>query len=124
MKLAIYRDGVFVEEREFAEKPDLPQKPQLKFYAVEIVKPTFDIATQIRSGPVIEEDHVAEIRRHVWTVRDKTAEELDADAEARIDQVDVLAFKVMFNHENRIRTLAGQPQVTAAQFRTALKAML
>src|SRR5688572_18945696 len=121
---AIYDDGAFVAERDFDAKPDLPGKPYRKFYAVEKVDPAWNAATQVRSGPVIEEDHAAEIRRYVWTVRDKTAEELDADNEAKIDRVDMLVFKVLFNHENRIRTLAGQPQVTALQFRNALKAML
>lgn len=37
--------------------------------------------------------------------------------------VEVVA-KVLFNHENRIRTLAGQPMVTAAQFKDALKDLL
>lgn len=32
--------------------------------------------------------------------------------------------KVLFNHENRIRTLAGQGQITAQQFITAIAALL
>jgi predicted secreted protein len=125
MLFAIYDDGVFTgREFDFAEKPVLDGKPYRKFYAVEGTKPAFDTATQVRSGPVVEEDHVNEIRRYVWTVRAKTAPELDTAAEAKIDSVDMLVFKVLFNHENRIRTLAGQAQVTDIQFRNALKAML
>jgi hypothetical protein len=124
MKFAIYDDGQFVREVDLAEKPVLEGKPYRKFYAVESVKPDFDTATQVRTGPVLEEDHVAEIRRHVWTVRAKTAQELDADSDAKIDGVNMLVFRVLFDHENRIRTLAGQAQVTAPQFRNALKAML
>jgi hypothetical protein len=123
-RFAVYRDGSFVEERDFAEKPVLANKPQLKFYAVEVVKPDFNSATQVRTGPVIEEDHVAEARRHVWAVRDKTAEELDAEKDASINQFDVLAFKVLFDHENRTRALEGKAPVTQAQFRAALKARL
>jgi len=123
-RFAIYRDGVFVEEKEFAENPVLPNKPQLKFYTVEKVDPAYDSTTQVRSGPVVEEDHGLEIRRNVWTVRDKTAGELDDDAEAKIDRVDALTFKVMFNHENRVRALESKAPITANQFRAALKAML
>ncbi len=121
---AIYDDGQFVREIDLAEKPVLPGKPYRKFYDVAKVDPAWTSATQVRTGPVIEEDHTAEIRRYVWTVRDKTAEELDADKEATIDRFDALGFKVMFNHENRVRALEGKAAITAAQFRSALKAML
>ncbi len=42
----------------------------------------------------------------------------------QIRGLDPILFKIAFNHENRIRTLAGQPTVTAAQFKTALRALL
>jgi hypothetical protein len=32
--------------------------------------------------------------------------------------------KILFNHENRIRTLAGQPTVTAAQFKAFIKSQM
>jgi hypothetical protein len=32
--------------------------------------------------------------------------------------------KILFNHENRIRTLAGQPTITAAQFKTFIKSQM
>lgn len=121
---AVYDNGVFIAERDFAEKPILEGKPWRKFYSVETVKPAYDSATQVRTGPVVEEDHVAEIRRHVWTVRDKTAEELDAEKDAAINQFDVLAFKVLFDHENRTRALESKAAITQAQFRAALKARL
>lgn len=35
-----------------------------------------------------------------------------------------IIFKILFNHENRIRTLAGQQQITAAQFKAAIKALI
>ncbi len=123
-RFAIYRDGDFVEERDFAEKPVLANKPQLKFYQVETIKPDFNSATQVRTGPVVEGDHAAEVRRYVWTVRDKTAEELDAEKEATINQFDVLAFKVLFDHENRTRAIESKAPITQAQFRAALKARL
>lgn len=124
-KLAVYDNGVFTGvERDFDEKPVLPGKPYRKFYAVEKVDPAFDPATQVRSGPTVEEDHDKEIRRYVFAVRDKTAEEVDADKGVRVDRLDLVTFRVLFNHENRIRTLEGRQAVTAEQFKTALKALL
>lgn len=38
------------------------------------------------------------------------------------DQLNVTAFRLLFNHENRIRTLEGRAQVTAQQFRTFINA--
>ena len=124
MRLAIYRDGNFAEERDFPEVPSLPHKPALAFYTVETVKPDFDAATQIRFGPTVEEDHDAKVRRYVYTVRDKTAEELEADKEARIDRLDLVALRIAFNHENRIRALEGKQAISAAQFKAAVKALL
>ena len=40
-----------------------------------------------------------------------------------VDRLDIIAFKVAFNHENRIRALEGKQLVTAAQFRNALRAL-
>jgi hypothetical protein len=36
---------------------------------------------------------------------------------------DVISAKILFNHENRIRALEGKAAITAAQFRTAVKAL-
>ena len=41
-----------------------------------------------------------------------------------LDAFDIIALKICFNHENRIRTLEGRQAVTLAQFRTAIKALL
>jgi hypothetical protein len=60
----------------------------------------------------------------VTAARDKTASEIDADKDARLGQFDVLAFQVLFNHENRLRALEAQPALTAAQFHAALKERL
>lgn len=43
---------------------------------------------------------------------------------AKIDRMDQVAMRIAFNHENRIRALEGKQAVTAAQFVTAIKALL
>lgn len=48
----------------------------------------------------------------------------DAQKTQLISAIDKVAFQVLFNHENRIRALASQSPVTAAQFITAIKALL
>lgn len=40
------------------------------------------------------------------------------------DPIKRALFEVMFNHENRIRTLAGQAQVTRVQFLIAIRSLL
>lgn len=93
---------------------------------VEETNPSHDPLTQTKTGPVvtIEADKVT----RVWTVTDKTQAEMDADADARKEAVlsdfDLLGLKVAFDQENRIRALEGKPQITAKQFRDALKARL
>lgn len=123
MLYAIYDHGVFVEERHLDEKPVLLGKPWRKFYTVEIVRPSAD-NSQVLEGPAIEDDHVAEIRRKVWTVRPKNADEIDAEREGRLDRLDVLALRILFNHENRLRVIERKPPITAEQFRAAMKAFL
>lgn len=48
----------------------------------------------------------------------------DAEKTRQLSKTDKIIFKILFNHENRIRTLAGQPQITTAQFITAVKSLI
>lgn len=41
-----------------------------------------------------------------------------------LDKWDIIALKVTFNHENRIRVLEGKAAITMTQYKTALKALL
>lgn len=84
--------------------------------------PSYDSAIQVLEGPTITvgETEVTES----YNVRNKTTQELDADKDAKINSLEEIIFKILFNHENRIRTLAGQASVTQAQFRAAIKALL
>ena len=52
-----------------------------------------------------------------------TAQQLDDAQKDKSIKVDILIGKILFNHENRIRTLAGQPQITMQQFIAAIKAL-
>lgn len=50
---------------------------------------------------------------------------LDAYKETQATQITLaVVAKLLFNHENRIRALEGQPQITAVQFKTAIKGMM
>lgn len=40
-----------------------------------------------------------------------------------LDSIVPIIFRILFNHENRIRALEGKQAITAAQFRTAIKAL-
>jgi hypothetical protein len=39
-------------------------------------------------------------------------------------QADYVSGQILFNHENRIRVLEGKTQITAKQFKTAVKGLL
>jgi len=50
---------------------------------------------------------------------------LDEYKGSLVDRLPVkVLLKVLFNHENRIRVLDGQPTITQAQFKNALKSLL
>jgi hypothetical protein len=86
------------------------------------VDPAFNPDTQVRTGPVRE--ILADKVTDTWTVRAKTAQELDLDKENKLSGIDFLQFELGFDHENRIRTLEGKAAITKVQFRNALKARL
>lgn len=123
-RYAIYDNSVFVNEVTLDELPVLPGKPYREFYTVEVVSPNFSPATQVYSGPTIEADHPNKVHRKVFSVRNKTAGELDADKELKLDAIDMLNFEVNFDQENRIRALEGKTSITKLQYRNALKARL
>jgi G3E family GTPase len=110
--------------REFNEKPVLEGKPYRKFYSIITVKPPFNEATEVREGPAISADHVQETHTITWTVRAKTAQEIDDAKELTLNKYDLLNFEVNFDQENRIRALENKAQITRLQYRNALKARL
>lgn len=120
-------------------------KPGWRWIPIETTKPAYDPVTQVREGPVItvETTRVTE----VWTVRAKTAGEIDADKDAVINGLDAVILNAVFRHENLIReliralratstaannaaTAAGLPttansaDVTLAQFKAFVKSQL
>lgn len=89
---------------------------------LEDIDPPFDPITQVKLGPdvVVTQSKVT----RTWTVRNKTPQEFDAGKDLVVSSLDLTIFKVLFNHENRIRALEGKTAVTANQFKTALKGLL
>ena len=102
--------------------PDLPLKP-FRWLPLEVTNPDVDdYATHIKEGPV--ESVGAKKVTRVWTVRPKTADEIDVDKEARIPPSDSIQFKAMLDVENRTLALESKPAVTADEYRETLKGML
>lgn len=115
-------DNAVGEQRDFANAPPDMTRKGFVWLPLVVTDPTFDPTTQVRSGPVDTVGQTSVSR--AWSVRAMTSDELDALKGATVDAMDMLAFKVLFNHENRIRALESKQAVTAAQFKTALKALL
>lgn len=109
------------EFREFAEAPPDVTRKGVKWLPVAVTDPA-PTATQVKEGPVITVE--AKQVTRVWTVREKTSDEIDAGKEAYLSSIDMLGFQINFDHENRLRVLEGKAVITAAQFRAALKARL
>ena len=74
---------------------------------------------EVLDGPVITILDTTVTR--VWTVRDKTAGELDAEKDSLADRITKAAFVISFNHENRIRVLEGKSPITKPQFKEAIR---
>ena len=111
-------------DREFrtGTPPDLPLKP-FRWLPLEITNPDVDdYATHTKEGPV-EAVKAKKVTR-VWTVRPKTADELDADKEGQIPPSDSIQFKAMLDVENRTLALESKPAVTVDDYRETLKGML
>ena len=111
-------------DREFrtGTPPDLPLKP-FRWLPLEITNPGVeDYATHTIEGPVTTVK--AKKVTRVWTVRPKTADELDADKEGQIPLSDSIQFKAMLDVENRTLALESKPAVTADDYRETLKGML
>ena len=116
-------DPVVIVERRLIDLADVPPNKLPLWRPVAAVgDDAYDPATQIKSGPVttIESNRVVD----TWTIRAKTAAELDAEKDLKISAIDALQFAVHFDMENRVRVLEAKPQITAAQYRNALKARL
>lgn len=102
--------------------PSVLTKDGWRWLSVVDTKPQ-PTATQVLDGPTITVNPTNVTR--VWTVREKTAEEVDQEKDALAMEAAVTVLgKVLFNHENRIRALNSQAAITAAQFKNAIKALL
>lgn len=85
--------------------------------------PAFDPATEVLvAAPVAVNG--AQVTEGGFTKRLKTAPELDGEKESKLDAIDRLQFQIAFDIENRMRALEAKPAITAAQYRSALKARL
>ena len=102
--------------------PTVATRPGWKWLPVEVTDPPYDPSSQVKEGPVLSV--LADRVTRIFTVRAKTAGEIDADKDGVVSAMDMLVFKVLFSHENRVRALEGKAAITAPQFRAALKAMI
>jgi hypothetical protein len=111
-------------DREFrtGTPPDLPLKP-FRWLPLEITNPGVeDYATHTIEGPVTTVK--AKKVTRVWTVRPRTADELDTYKESQIPPSDSIQFKAMLDVENRTLALESKPAVTVDDYRETLKGML
>ncbi len=100
---------------------------RLGWLPVNEVNAAFDPALQIRTGPTLKVG--ADAVTATYTVRDKTAAEIDQEKEAEaVLELDgrkaiKLVAQVLHDQETRLRQIEGKPAVTKAEYRTSLIAV-
>lgn len=119
---AAVKAGAILERRDFASPPPDMTRKGFAWLPVTRTDPAYDPATQVKTGPVttVNATDVSD----VWSVRAKTAPELDAEKVVQVEQIAVAIVRALCNHESRIRTLASQPSVTFQQCKDALKSLI
>jgi hypothetical protein len=120
---ALIRPDNSIYRRDANVDPTVQTRPGWRWLPIEVTDPgAYDPATQVKEGPftTVEAARVTDI----YSVRAKTAAELSADKDNQVNTISNVLLQIAFNHENRIRALAGQATVTAAQFKAAIKALL
>lgn len=105
--------------------PKAGVKPDWKWLPAPVATPpSFDPETQVLIGPTrtVGASQVTES----YTVRARTAAELDADKDSKIADIGEAVVRALCNHENRIRALQPSPpaQMSLAQCRAAFKSLL
>ena len=99
--------GAVREFREFADKPeDIPHKDVKWLPAPVIAAPDYDPARQVLSGPIYQVTDTVVIE--AWSLRDKTAEELSVDIEAKIARIDEATRRALESLDGRVTTLEGK----------------
>lgn len=120
---ALVRPDNSIDRRSSNVDPGVQTRAGWRWLPVEVVgSAAHDPALQVKEGPVttVESARVVD----AYTVRAKTAQELDTEKETRIDQIDVLALRLIFLLNNEVRALKGQAALTAAQFRNFVRSQL
>ena len=126
MKVALIGPGDVIVREVLAARVDTSAGVRAGYKWLPVVVEESDVSTGPdvtidRTGPVVEETRVLYTR----TRRDMTAQELsDSRDDFLADNEDTLQFKVLFNHENRVRVLESKAPLTPTQFRAALKAQM
>lgn len=85
-------------------------------------RPVYNPKFQITKGPeyVVESTKVTVL----WSIRDKTEEELENDKSSTINNIDPIIFTILFNQENKIRNLNNLANFTVEEYKFYLKSLL
>lgn len=108
----------------FDTRPPDPVGKGWRWFPVFRTDPPYDAATQVKTGPVttIGPSDVT----MVWTVRAKTAQELDDAKGDKISAIDMATFRALCHLKNETRRLStpSLPAWTQAECLTAFKSLL
>lgn len=81
-------------------------------------RPSFDAETQALIGPVVTVEATRVVES--YTVRSRSAEELEAERVRRIDGMNKIEFEIAFGVENRLRVLEGKAALKRGEYKAEL----
>lgn len=90
---------------EYLERPADPQGKPYEWLPVEDTMPGYDAKTQVLEGPVVEVTTDAVTR--VWSVRDKTPEELAGEVDQAVNTIDETQYAGLADLHARVSELEG-----------------
>lgn len=127
MRYALIRPDNSIDRLATNVEPNVQTKTGWRWLSCpDVAPPAFDPASQVREGPTFSVG--ASIVTESYNVRAMNAQELSDAKDAAVNGINGTAFspllRVLFNLNNRVRALEGQPALTIPQFKTAIKALL
>ena len=85
-------------------------------------QPAFDPETQAVIGPIVTVEAARVVES--YTVRSRSADEIEADRIRRVDGMSKIEFEIAFGVENRLRALEAKPALKRGEYRAELAKLL
>lgn len=111
-----------IDRMSFNIDPDVATKPGWRWIPiVDEERPPYDPETQVAEWTVdIQQTQVL----RGWIIRNKTAEELENERITWVENIERAVITALYNQENRLLVLEGQPTITLEEYKAKLRDLL